>query len=141
MTHIGPKWYPLDLSQLFILFIPNSKYDWVEGKNNIKTTKTADLRELTVDDDVIGAGAGLYGSIFGILLAGIEDYDRNELKLISCIFCSICSSAIGLSLTVIWLTRSTSEMLQIVGCWIVFSMTLSSHNLIKIKISVVNIWT
>ena len=68
--------------QIFLLFIPSAAYDWPEGTNNVKITKNVQLRELTVDDDVIGAGSGMYGSIFGILFPVLNPIYQQSIKLL-----------------------------------------------------------
>ena len=58
--------------QIFMQFLPRAKYDWPEGANNVKTVREITIRQVTFGTDVIGVGAGLYGSVFGILILGFK---------------------------------------------------------------------
>ena len=79
-------------------------------------TKVVDIADITVEKNLIGLGAGLYGSTFGMLANGY--YNKNELHkinvaiLVILLSLSAIVSIMGFSLALVWLLDTGDTFLR-----------------------------
>ena len=77
---------------------------------------SVDIAEITVEKNLIGLGAGLYGSVFGMLSNGY--YNKNVLHeinvtiLVILLSLSALASIMGFSLALVWILDIGSTFLR-----------------------------